>query len=1008
MNPEKYPGDEHMADRALKCVNLGNSSIVKDGYNVLVIGTRKIVDVVHVRFNEVRYPFSERSTWHNLGIQDTVPKAIVLARDDSLFDDSTENDVEYATPDFKANPAVRGMNADSVEKDTVDPVSESNDPSEVVVFPSSDEGIPALENSTASVEDLNLSPVEFQVDESVPDGVPRSLDFKQDHPPSELAPSNSPLVSIEEEVSLEDLGIQPETKRPVRNAGVPTKFLDHAMTLSPSLSIILSSVADPRPVHSSVLWRLELKGPEGPAVRVAQIKERNSLFERGVYGPIIELPDGQRALGMSWVHKKKLKGWKARSVVQGFGQRPGIEFFDTYAPTMKEETLPIFCLKHLQYPDSVMGNVDTVTAYLWASMDCVCHVRWPMPGFENEPDERAILSKLRKPCRRLLRSQYGVRQGMACFRTFQFDVHGKMGFSCLSADKCVFTLYRSPTFWIDVSYHVDDGLYVASNQKAADWYLEAARQFFDCTDETPPVDNSGVLTLKFIGHRIRILKRVRAIAIDQIEAIQAFIESMRMENCTPADTPYLSDFSYGGPDLLSSTTVEKDQVYTWYCSVMGSCRWFSRTRHDLKTALLLNSLVMHNPSLKTVPALKKMIRYLSGTRMLPWMLSLPHPPKPLAKWTLRYAVDSSHANLPGSASAAGFVAFLEGNTIFLVAHKQKNKSNSSTAAEKMELNMAGVHSTCMTSLCAGMRMPLEMPVSFLEDNQQAITLTSVGHQQKSTRWVRIAIDVFEQLVEEKLAVCVGVDTLENPADICTKDLARAPFLKHRDPVMGTAVARKLKLYTDPPSKKWSKTKPLPTSSLFMLKSEKIDSVTPVLDARAERRLRIIQEHEERLRQYDQDTVSLVDSLAIMSLSTKGSSSSSSSSSAPKRLSISARVVTPETSKFQRVKLENQPVYESKLVVVGPTEDEPKPSSFRHSNHYDAFKAKVTEEHWAQYGRAVWSFQGSKVFHHDQCPRVLRATADHAAFAKNCRKHREYPALDRGLKSCQADCCKQRW
>ncbi|KAL0447375.1 UNVERIFIED_CONTAM: Retrovirus-related Pol polyprotein from transposon RE2 [Sesamum latifolium] len=53
---------------------------------------------------------------------------------------------------------------------------------------------------------------------------------------------------------------------------------------------------------------------------------------------LADLPPGCKPLGCKWIFKKKMKvdgtieKFKARLVIQGFRQRPGIDYFDTYAP----------------------------------------------------------------------------------------------------------------------------------------------------------------------------------------------------------------------------------------------------------------------------------------------------------------------------------------------------------------------------------------------------------------------------------------------------------------------------------------------------------------------------------------------------------------------------------------------------------------------------------------------------------------------------------------------------
>ena len=68
--------------------------------------------------------------------------------------------------------------------------------------------------------------------------------------------------------------------------------------------------------------------------------ELKSLEKRGVFGPIVETPKGINPVGFKWVFVRKrnerneVERYKARLVAQGFSQRPGIDYEETYSPVM--------------------------------------------------------------------------------------------------------------------------------------------------------------------------------------------------------------------------------------------------------------------------------------------------------------------------------------------------------------------------------------------------------------------------------------------------------------------------------------------------------------------------------------------------------------------------------------------------------------------------------------------------------------------------------------------------
>ena len=68
--------------------------------------------------------------------------------------------------------------------------------------------------------------------------------------------------------------------------------------------------------------------------------ELDSLNKRKVFGSIVVTPKAVKPVGYKWVfvrkrnEKNEVTRYKARLVAQGFSQRPGIDYEETYSPVM--------------------------------------------------------------------------------------------------------------------------------------------------------------------------------------------------------------------------------------------------------------------------------------------------------------------------------------------------------------------------------------------------------------------------------------------------------------------------------------------------------------------------------------------------------------------------------------------------------------------------------------------------------------------------------------------------
>ena len=70
------------------------------------------------------------------------------------------------------------------------------------------------------------------------------------------------------------------------------------------------------------------------------------MEKKSVFGTVVETPPNVKAVGYKWVftrkrnEKNKIARYKARLVAQGFSQRLGIDYEETYSPVMDAIT---FC-----------------------------------------------------------------------------------------------------------------------------------------------------------------------------------------------------------------------------------------------------------------------------------------------------------------------------------------------------------------------------------------------------------------------------------------------------------------------------------------------------------------------------------------------------------------------------------------------------------------------------------------------------------------------------------------
>jgi hypothetical protein len=101
--------------------------------------------------------------------------------------------------------------------------------------------------------------------------------------------------------------------------------------------------------------------------------ETASLTKREVFTSVMSTPSSIFPVGYKWVFARRrnenndVVRYKARLVAQGFTQRPGIDFNETYSLVISGITFRYLILLEVQSHLS-MQLMDVVTAYLYRSL----------------------------------------------------------------------------------------------------------------------------------------------------------------------------------------------------------------------------------------------------------------------------------------------------------------------------------------------------------------------------------------------------------------------------------------------------------------------------------------------------------------------------------------------------------------------------------------------------------------------------------------------------------------
>ena len=145
---------------------------------------------------------------------------------------------------------------------------------------------------------------------------------------------------------------------------------------------IIQNDDDPEPQNTNECRQRN----DWPKWREAMQAELHSLIKRDVFRPVVQTPASIKPVGNKWVFVQKrnenndIIRYKTRLVAQGFSQRPGIDYDETYSPVM--DTITFRFLISLAVSEELdMRLMDVITAYLYGSIDSDIHMKIP-EGFK--------------------------------------------------------------------------------------------------------------------------------------------------------------------------------------------------------------------------------------------------------------------------------------------------------------------------------------------------------------------------------------------------------------------------------------------------------------------------------------------------------------------------------------------------------------------------------------------------------------------------------------------------
>jgi Reverse transcriptase (RNA-dependent DNA polymerase) len=498
----------------------------------------------------------------------------------------------------------------------------------------------------------------------------------------------------------------------------------------------------------------------GPEWRAAIQEEIASLQANSTWVEE-KVPKGTNLVSTKWVFTVKLQvdgtieRFKARLVARGFSQVYGEDYTETFAPTVRMDTLRIF-LAIVAAEDLECRQYDIKNAFT-----------------ESELQEKIYLSRPHGvPVRsgyalRILRSLYGLKQSARDWNLLAKEFLISIGFQQSLADPC---LYVHAKRGIILLLYVDDIAAASKYDRELVWFYSQLSARFNAKD-------LGEIQ-KILGVRVTRNRRDRELFIDQEQYLRTVLD-----RCGFTDAPHRrKDTPLNGYDCLRSAKPEDRRIdVTDYQQAIGSIMYgMVFTRPDIAFATGKLSQYLKEPAECHGTGLKGLLRYIG------WTTDLRIRYGPTAKGRLVLYSDADWAgDRTDRKSTSGHVAMLYGGPISWGSRKQTSVATSSTESEYMAMSSCAKQSQWIVQVLKDMGFPRYIGndpyvAQIKGDNQGALALVKNPHLHERSKHIDIQYHHIRDLEARKRIAVSYIPTTDMVADGMTKPLDRIAFQRFKD------------------------------------------------------------------------------------------------------------------------------------------------------------------------------------------------------------------------------------
>ena len=544
-------------------------------------------------------------------------------------------------------------------------------------------------------------------------------------------------------------------------------YLEELGAIYPSYDEVVMTARDCPTTIPEALAGLEAEGWRAALDVEVKQHEKNKTFGAPVDPK--DLPPGVKPIHLGCVLNIKRSGLKkVRGIIKGFRMTAGIDFNETFAPVPCISVLRFFFALAAKL-DWEIKQGDVHTAFLCSDMDAVVYAAVP-----NWFKVGANGSETGYTIRRLLKGVPGIPQGSRLFHKKCQGIFSGPGVA-LTQCKSEFCLYFCSKRCLYLIVWVDDLFFFfptyATKEAQAVW--KKLQEQLDL-DDWQDIDDCLACT-------VRRDRANRTLSLTQQPAVEKLLLRNDMQEANAKETPMTAGLKLS---KAQCPTAEKAAVMTseqrWYRSTVATLLYFNTwTRPDLAYAISKLCKFMQNPGAEHIIALKRLLRYVKGTRDYGLRYDF-SPSAPATKTGIYGYYDAAHADCPDTyRSTMAHLFYFFGCPLSwktkLHSFVTTSTNHSEYCAAAKAAREAKWWETTMVAIGFGRFVG---PIDLFSDSKGAIAMTYNPVQRAASKHVDLA-DHYAREQQERGTITIShVGTKDMRADILTKPLAHNDFARH--------------------------------------------------------------------------------------------------------------------------------------------------------------------------------------------------------------------------------------